>query len=326
MASRQRHILEFTHPGLEYQPGKRRSGSRDFLLVDDGESDRKGVRQWNELGGHRRKFLRCGGHYISSLDEAPKSGKISFWGEWEAQSWMEELPRHSSGDRPRFVHYPFLDNSYSGDRRHNTDPFVFGDHFWYTNCKQKPGGVASRLEAGSVILFGTEFKEGFRLDTVFVVGMSWQQDELPAELISSAPAQLRSTNFEHNNLCRDPEKQHLRFYRGLSHGEDPSFFSFVPCKASVGGPFIHDRILLSPWQEFCLTKKPGAKAICARLFRDEMKEQGIESLAEWKARWYWSRIASYCLDQGYQLATQIDLPPLLSVEDVMAARASLKDQ
>jgi len=78
---------------------------------------------------------------------------------------------------------------------------------------------------------------------------------------------------------------------------------------------------LSPWHEFDLTKKPGAKAICARLFREEMKERGVDSLSEEKCMTYWQKIAGYCLEQGYQLATQIQLPPLRTAEEVMAKQS-----
>lgn len=318
MIQLQRHIIEFTHPGLEYIPGKRRASTRDFIFSDGLSPLRTGVRQWNELDKHRRKFIHSAASYVEELGQEPKSGPISFWGEWEAQSWAQELALSGESSRPRLAHYPFLDENYQDTRNHNTDPFVFGDHFWYTNCKQRSGGVTSRLLQGSVILFGTEFKEGFRLDTVFVVGDSWQQDLLPSQIIDSAPAQLKATNFDHKNLCRDPDRRYLRFYQGQSYAEDSSFFSFVPCRASGDGLVIHDRVLLSPWQSFNLTKKPGAKTICAVLLRDEMKAQGVTSLDEDKTRFYWHKIASYCIDQGYQLATQIKLPPLMRTEEVLA--------
>ena len=321
MQQLQRHIVEFTHPGLEYCPTRRRnSPNGDFCFSDADPSRIKGLRGWNELDGHRRKFMHCSAEYLNRLDQSPRSGMVSFWGEWEAQSWMEELDAAVDCARPKFVHYPFLDDTYEGARRHNTDPFVFGDHFWYTNCKQRPEGFASRLEKGSVILFGTEFQEGFRLDTVFVVGQSWQQDEIPGKIIDSASPQLRATNFNHNDLCLDPARRYLRFYRSQSYVDNPGFFSFVPCKASETGPCIHDRILLTPWKKFSL-KKPGAKAICARLFCEEMKAQGVDSLSEEKCMTYWQEIAGYCIYQGYQLATQIQLPPIRTTDEVMAKQS-----
>jgi hypothetical protein len=49
-----------------------------------------------------------------------------------------------------------------------------------------------------------------------------------------------------------------------------------------------------------------------------MKEQGVDSLSEEKCMSYWQKIADYCIDQGYQLATQIQLPPIRTAEEVMA--------
>ena len=145
MIQLQRHIIEFTHPGLEYIPGKRRASTRDFIISDGLSSLRTGVRQWNELDKHRRKFIHSTATYVEEIGQAPKSGPISFWGEWEAQSWAQELALSGESNRPRLAHYPFLDDTYQGPRNHNTDPFVFGDHFWYTNCKQRACGVTSRL-------------------------------------------------------------------------------------------------------------------------------------------------------------------------------------
>ncbi|MFZ0771897.1 MAG: hypothetical protein WCA49_17550 [Candidatus Sulfotelmatobacter sp.] len=52
----------------------------------------------------------------------------------------------------------------------NTDPFVFGEQFHYTGCKQSRFKQLSRLLPGTVILFGSCKDRAFVLDTVFVVG------------------------------------------------------------------------------------------------------------------------------------------------------------
>jgi hypothetical protein len=55
----------------------------------------------------------------------------------------------------------------------NTDPFVFGDRFLYTCCKQRlRSGRPTQLRYlphGSLVLFGSHISGGFGLDTVFVV-------------------------------------------------------------------------------------------------------------------------------------------------------------
>jgi len=54
-----------------------------------------------------------------------------------------------------------------------------------------------------------------------------------------------------------------------------------------------------------------------------MKAQGVDSLSEDKTRSYWRLIAEYCLEQGYQLATRIELPSLLRTEDVLIRKSTL---
>ena len=60
--------------------------------------------------------------------------------------------------------------------RQNTDPWVFGDTFLYSNCKQHTNNTPTRqpsalqsLPTGSMILFGSATGGDFVIDTVFVV-------------------------------------------------------------------------------------------------------------------------------------------------------------
>ena len=163
----ERVVVEFTHPGVEYIPKKR---VFDEHVIWKDEKKTSGIRKWNELPSHKRKFLLCKGTYVDK-DWKAKQAPLTFWGEWEAQSYFKSTGL-KKGISPQFLHKPFLDDSYSGLRKNNTDPFVFGNNFWYTNCKQRKGSFTTRLDDFSIILFGTERKNGFYLDTVFVVGKS----------------------------------------------------------------------------------------------------------------------------------------------------------
>jgi hypothetical protein len=112
------------------------------------------------------KLLAPGG----SLAEAP----LAFWAEWEAPSyvihrWPEE------GDLPRFLQEPRWERPTNKEFRQNTDPWVFGDCFRYSNCHQLNQSGLRNLAAGSVILFGSTLGFAspagprFVLDTLFVV-------------------------------------------------------------------------------------------------------------------------------------------------------------
>ena len=55
---------------------------------------------------------------------------------------------------------------------HNTDPFIFGDRFLYSNCKQATSTRLRSLGRGSVIAFGSHTARRWVLDTVMVVAGS----------------------------------------------------------------------------------------------------------------------------------------------------------
>lgn len=152
-------FVQFMHPGKEHWP------------------DAVGVKKWTKSAdGHGRKYLRSPGRYLHHLHESPTEGDFGFWGEWEAPSEVAAAVNPPS-EGPRLVHRPFWSPLASYVGLHNTDPFVFGDRFFYTGCLQhtRRGPTQLRnLSRGSVILFGSK-RPGhpeFTIDTVFVVAHS----------------------------------------------------------------------------------------------------------------------------------------------------------
>ena len=145
-------VVQFPHPNAEHVLG---NGSR---------------MPWN-TGDHGRKFLLSAGRSVDPQGRA-KDATFVFWGEWEAPSWIvERWPR----DRqlPRELHDPVWERPPTSAYRLNTDPWVFGEAFRYSNCKQltyrqNPSALQA-LTRGSVVLFGSKLSGEFVLDTVFVV-------------------------------------------------------------------------------------------------------------------------------------------------------------
>jgi hypothetical protein len=131
-------FVHFPHPGDEHNPGNVRR------------------QPWN-TGNHRRKFLRSDGRYVAE-DGSLYDASLVFWGEWEAPSYIVDcwLPE---GRLPRFLHEPVWERPTTSGHRQNTDPWVFGDCFRYSNCKQldqqlNPSAL-QRLTRGSIVLFGS---------------------------------------------------------------------------------------------------------------------------------------------------------------------------
>jgi len=210
----QAYIVQFPHPGPEHQP--------------------KGQEMpWN-TGDHRRKFMVTPGRYRDEHG-GQQGGKVVFWGEWEGPSrvvrkWPPNDPL------PRFLHEPHFDTPRVVGFRQNTDPWVFGERFRYSNCKQRTnrGMTATamqRLTTGSLILFGSTIGASFVLDTVLVVGERLGSftpahfDDLEVdEAFRVATLKSLSTG--------PPEEMNMTFtlFAGATPA-DPAegMFSFVPC-------------------------------------------------------------------------------------------------
>ena len=140
-------IIQFLHPGAEHSCN---SGSA-----------------WNE-GNHKRKYIEILGHYLQNLESEPKESKpLYFWGEWEAQSNCREI-QNPVVNGPNYIFNPYYQLPLPINAA-NTDPFIFGDQFYYCICKQAHYTCLRDLEPGDVLLFGSCKNRQFVLDTVFVV-------------------------------------------------------------------------------------------------------------------------------------------------------------
>jgi len=140
-------FVQFPHPGMEHNPGKAHR------------------QPWNR-SEHRRKFLRSHGRYVAR-DGSTHDAPLVFWGEWE----LLELSNNGrkTEDFPRFLQEPVWERPTDSGPRQNTDPWVFGDFFRYSNCKQSSQNALRTLAPGSVILFGSSLNGNFVFDSVFVV-------------------------------------------------------------------------------------------------------------------------------------------------------------
>jgi hypothetical protein len=201
-------FVQFPHPGAEHNSGKL-------------------YRQpWNRCD-HRRKFLLSNGRYVGGdglLCDAP----LVFWGEWEAPSYIKrKWP--PSGSLPRFLHVPVWERPADSDPRQNTDPWVFGDSFRYSNCKQAAQSALRGLAPGSVVLFGSGSRRDrtFIIDTVFVVG-----DSCPFSPVEPPEADeaFRVCTIESLRTSGNAGKC-FTLYRGATYEAPISgMYSFVPCR------------------------------------------------------------------------------------------------
>ena len=234
-----RCFVQFPHPGGEHKP------------------DGSGNIGWNKThrnnrpNGHKRKFMQVRGGWIEE-DGTKRSGDLWAWGEWEPESdLIRKLDRpRSSRNHPRYLWQPYYvpRDDYGG--LHNTDPFIFGDCFLYSNCGQV--GSSRRglkhLDQGSVIAFGSGRKadgdKKWMLDTVLVVRESCDYNPLESHeaLEFKVPdAFLKVTDGPlAADLAQNPEKGGFQLYRGATR-DDPiyemfSFFPAMPAGGDAGFP------------------------------------------------------------------------------------------
>ncbi len=222
-------VVQFPHPGREHRPSPPTVGT---------------VMPWNR-GDHGRKFLRSPATYVDVA--GPHQGDVAFWGEWEAQSRVLDVWT-KDGALPRFLHEPFYDPPPDQLDHQNIDPFVFGDTFLYTNCKQLGNRKLRRLTLGSLVLFGSGTGQGFVLDTVFVVGDDaprpyeiGERHVLP-DRPETDPLIFRPLSTSTRHLGMSCVVLRSRPYAAASDGP----FSFVPCRSLDGPDLRFARPLLEP--------------------------------------------------------------------------------
>lgn len=232
-----RRFIQFPHPGGEQPP------------------DRHGRLAWNTHSGyHGRRFMQLTGRWIES-DYTPRSGKLWAWGEWEAESvTLQHLDRSGDMLLPAWLCQPYYAPKDDYCDLHNTDPFIFGPRFLYSNCKQQREAQERteglrHLGPGSLIVFGSgkliDGERRWMLDTVLVVERFI--DYTPATmraLVTRVPSSFMDVVGEpimRNERADLP----LRLYIGATPERQVNgMFSFFPAMAAGGDrgfarPLIH---------------------------------------------------------------------------------------
>ena len=203
------YAVKFPHPGGEHN------------------RERSARQAWN-TGDHRRKFMCSKGHYVGDDGQTVET-QLVFWGEWEPPSFiLQRWP--PIGSLPQLLHEPVWETPTLWPRQ-NTDPWVFGPCFYYSNCRQlsrsgRPTGL-QQLSPGSVIFFGSTIAKTFVLDTVFVVASSTRYTPRNPPTTDEA---FRLCTVESLKTAENIDSQYT-LYSGATF-EEPlnGMYSFVPCR------------------------------------------------------------------------------------------------
>ena len=297
-------LIQFSHNGKELKITRRSSKNRKAYKFDS-PSCYTGIRFWNNENEHKRKFMKHPGWYLENNGESfnwkPKKDFLYFWGEWEPQSRFELTGNKysSTPGLPHAVHYPINMPDETG--RFNTDPFVFGDHFYYTNCKQNQKGHGKKmlnLPKGSIILFGSERNRAdFVVDTIFVAMNSETVAEYKKHP-TDYPDILRMATIDLSNGLSDWN----RLYKGKMYDfknhyseENPYTFCFFPCRTDCGSSGFERPVI--DWRNFNL-QKPGAGTVLKKI--EKRKEND-----------FWHDIINLLLREGFSLGIKLEIPKMI---------------
>ena len=183
---------------------------------------KKGNIAWN-CGGHKRKLIK---NEISYINDGVlyNNKRCYFWGEWEPESECKK----ENGYFVHKINYPSniicktTESCQGGcnglNKPLNTDPYVSGDYFIYSNCLQKRYTALRQLKKDDIIIFGSRYGGKFVLDTLFVVDKEMKPDEMFSDCFEKATYRFIKTD-------------NFKIYKAKMYNpKNPNdIYSFFPC-------------------------------------------------------------------------------------------------
>ena len=280
MASKRR-LIQFPHPG--------------------GEHSRTSGKKWSTWDRrHARKFMQFHGQWIDQ-DERGLEGDLWAWGEWEPESKLVTEFRPSGADGfPSHVWRPYYIVPKGGyERLHNTDPFIFGECFLYSNCNQR-GGL-KELDRGSVIVFGSKRGE-WVLDTVLVVAdiRKYKAAEALTALADRAPQAFLDVSG--GPLADHGADEEFVLYRGATPSNPVNdMYSFFPAQpAGTFAGFRRPPITVPPDYSNYFSERNGSYP---KGYRWDLPDLTLDEL-----RGLWDSLVAQVREAGLVLGTYAELP------------------
>lgn len=190
--------------------------------------------QWNISDTHHRKLIHSSNAEVIGLNTDTKGFSrvskkdIFFLGEWECCS---KIRQNNGNNVFKYIHTPIYSEMDSYKRIINTDPFVFGDDFYYTCCK-----LRDRMEAGDIVLFG-HFKYQSKSNTNKKPNNKVQSTDLFIDTVIVlkekvnrfySPSHKFPSGYEEVTLSKMPLDHDI--WIAQMHHANNKFFSFVPCQ------------------------------------------------------------------------------------------------
>jgi hypothetical protein len=281
-------FVQFIHPGGEHRP-------------DNGR-----FKGWNR-SSHKRKFLKNSGRYLheGKLEE----GEIVCWAEWEPESEVVKEIDDPFTNGPRYIYRPYYVVPPSYEGLQNTDPFIFGEQFYYEGCQQRTKNGPTQLRylaRGSVLLFGSCVNQSdFVLDTVFVVDdwIEHSRSDFRERLVDAVPEAYKDVTIspwyqesfgEKKGCIQINASESWRLYFGATYEHLLNgMFSFFPCLPYEGEKgFARPRIRI--------------RGVITDNLSQGKKLNPQESLHDVKT--LWDEVAKQVEEQGLRLGVFTGIP------------------
>ena len=295
--------IQFSHPGGEHKEGKIINGTNLYF------------KEWNK-GKHQRKYVRQIGDYINCSGERIENQPIDFWCEWEAESIVKKAVGKEcsyNNQFPENIHYPifipktervnnvlkFENENYDLKSGENTDPFVFGDEFYFTCCKEN---VKKKLDKGSLILFGSTVIKGgkrFMIDTVFVVRDIYECGSAEYRNLSKNKIFKETVLDLLGNSCSESDDDTILV--GATYDKPHNgMYGFFPCHQSTDKDSF-ERLIVDKDVHMNITDY--VQNIRNIVINDETEIKKV-----------WDNIVNCCIERGYFLGIKAELPQEIKIK------------
>lgn len=327
-------IVEFFHPGGEHLTTYNSSHKWKKKEVLESEF------MPSNIGEHRRKFMINKGKYLNKDMSQSNETDIAFWGEYENPTKFKAIKYDNidekkkdkyfhENDIPQYVHYEFYEEK-DNKVRENTDPYIFGDTFYYCCCKQtdRKTGKARYLQTdlgkGSLVIYGCKLKDKFLLDTVFVIKNFEPYSTCATDDLYFGKVLADLSNTYVNTSLKPLEKseavggEKFVLYSGATYNSKYSIggkeiFSFFPCKpvnrtediSKCASESAFSRPYLD-LQKYSL-KLPGQGAP-ANILENYTKNNCITISGEETIAMYWQMIVDDIIGQGLSIGIYTEEP------------------
>lgn len=280
-----------------------------------GEAD-TAVMPWNDTD-HDRKFIECKCSILDKDYNVSQADRQRFWGEWEQPSRIYRIAENAKQyQMANYVHIPLLGrlDGTIGNKKYmnlqNTDPYVFGDSFYYCCCKQQSRNreILIDLNENDIIIFcglvgGGKYSGSYRflIDTVFVVDKkvckygtpeTYEEykkamPEIDSKYVNGVLDLVLYGNDE--SLGRKDDKYFVLYKAKIYSGAPDGIFSFFPVKAEQNYGLAD-----IPFEKMCEildTEKTGNKVSKNR------QQVGIHEV---DSKEVWKRMKNYIVNErGY---------------------------